>query len=145
MVDTNILVYAHREELPHHEISLRCITQLAESNAPWGITVFTIGEFLRVVTHPRVFDPPSSLKQATSALQNMLLSPSIRILIPGEHFVQCLFECVNEGDTRGNLVFDAQIAAVCYEYGIREIVTFDRDFARFKKLHAISAGEYLID
>lgn len=89
-VDTNVLVYAHREELPHHEMSLRCITQLAENNPPWGITVFSIGEFLHIVTHPRVFDPPSSLKQSTTAIQNILLSPSVRILIPGESYVQYL-------------------------------------------------------
>lgn len=142
MVDTNILVYAHRVELPHHEMSQRCITQLAENHQPWGITIFTLGEFLRIVTHPRVFDPPSTLHQAITVLQNLLLSPSVRVLTPRENYTQCLFECVKEGDTRGNLVFDAQIAAACYEYGIREMITYDRDFARFKKLRAISAEEF---
>ena len=56
-VDTNVMVYAHREQLPQHERALEWLTYLAEGRVPWAIPVFCIGEFVRVTTHPRVFDP----------------------------------------------------------------------------------------
>jgi predicted nucleic acid-binding protein len=58
-VDTNILVYAHREESPFHAAALRCVTELAESDAPWAIPWPCLHEFLAVVTHPRVYAPPT--------------------------------------------------------------------------------------
>jgi predicted nucleic acid-binding protein len=60
-VDTNVLVYAHREELRQHRSARSKLIALAESDTPWSIPVFCIGEFVRVVTHPKVFDPPYPL------------------------------------------------------------------------------------
>lgn len=63
-VGTNILVYAHREELPQHRNARTRLAELAEGNAPWAIPVFCLGEFLGVVTHPRLFDPPHTIAEA---------------------------------------------------------------------------------
>lgn len=63
-VDSNILVYAHRKSLSRHGWALDWIKHLAEGNVPWGLPVFCLGEFARIVTHPRVLDPPSTLDQA---------------------------------------------------------------------------------
>ena len=38
----------------------------------------------------------------------------------------------HRGRARGNLVFDAQIVALCREHGISTILTNDRDFRRFE-------------
>ena len=64
-IDTNILVYAHREELPLHRKARARLVGLAEGFEPWALPVFCLGEFLRVVTHPKVFDPPSTLRQVS--------------------------------------------------------------------------------
>ena len=77
-VDTNVMVYAHREQLPKHERALEWLIYLTEGRVPWAIPVFCLGEFVRVVTHSRIFDPPSTLEQAVSALENLLLSPTIK-------------------------------------------------------------------
>ena len=71
-VDTNILVYAHREELPQHARARARLVELAEGAARWAIPVFCLGEFLRVVTHPRLFDPPFAVSEACQALGAML-------------------------------------------------------------------------
>ena len=63
-VDTNVLVYAHREELPQHQQARARLVELAEGPALWGIPVFCLGEFLRVVTHPCLFDPPFEIGEA---------------------------------------------------------------------------------
>jgi len=61
-------------------------------------------------------------------------SPSVRVLVPGARYPQIFAACLRAGDARGNLAFDAQIAAVCLEQGARELLTLDRDFARFPEL-----------
>lgn len=63
-VDTNVLIYAHREEMPYHSQALAWLRHLAEGQEPWVTPVFCLGEFIRVVTHPRVFDPPTPLVAA---------------------------------------------------------------------------------
>lgn len=90
-----------------------------------------------MVTHPRVFDPPSTMEEALEALAAFLASPSVRLLLPGDRFAALLVECLREGDARGNIAFDAQIAALCREQGIDRLLTEDRDFARFGKLRAV--------
>ncbi|MGH8575557.1 MAG: PIN domain-containing protein [Gammaproteobacteria bacterium] len=82
-VDTNILIYAHREELAEHVSALAWLTRLAEDPLLWGLPVFCLGEFVRVVTHPRIFDPPTRLESALEALFGLLASPSLRVLNPG--------------------------------------------------------------
>lgn len=137
-VDTNVLVHAHRAESEHHEKALTRLSGLAEGEIPWGLPVFCLGEFVRLVTHTRVFVPPSTLEQALSALDGFLGSPSVRVLMPGPRFLRIFVDCVREGDARGNLAFDAMIAAVCLEHGARELVTLDRDFARFSQLSIVA-------
>jgi len=131
-VDTNVLVYAHRPELAKHGIARRVLTDLAEDPAPWAVPVFCLGEFLRVLTHPRILDPPLAAGEACEALGRVLQSPSVRVLIPGEAYTDLLLRAVNEAEATGNVVFDAQIVALCRESGVTALVTEDRDFARFR-------------
>lgn len=130
-VDTNILIYGHREELPKHAAARRRLTELAEGAALWGIPVFCLGEFLRVVTHPRLFDPPHSARESCEALGRILASPSVSILMPGPGYPELLLQAITGADAVGNLVFDAQIVAVCRESGVSALLTEDRDFDRF--------------
>ena len=81
--DTNFLVHAHREESPKHGAAYAPVVALAEVPSRWGIPVFCIGEFVRVVTHPRLFDPPYSADEACEALIRLLASPSVTMLCPG--------------------------------------------------------------
>ena len=131
-VDTNILVHAHREESPKHAAAHERVAGLAESHARWGIPVFCIGEFVRVVTHPRLFDSPHSAEEACEALARLLASPSLTVLRPGIDFPLLFAEAVREANAIGNLVFDAQIVALCRETGVSRLLTEDRDFDRFK-------------
>ena len=66
-VDTNVLVAAHLEDLPKHRLALERLSELASGDTPWAVPVFCFGEFARVVTHPRLFDPPSTLDEAIAA------------------------------------------------------------------------------
>jgi toxin-antitoxin system PIN domain toxin len=129
-VDTNILVYAHREEAPEHRRALAALTELAEGEAAWALPVFVIGEFLRVVTHPRM-PRPTPAADAVTAIDRLLASPSVRVLSPGRGYWQILKETAEEARVHGNLFIDAQIVAVCLEGGATTVLTEDRDFRRF--------------
>ena len=133
-VDTNVLVYAHRTETELHHAAAARLADLAEGAAPWALPIFCITEFLRVVTHRRVFNPPSTISQAVDFIEALVASPVCGVVRPGPEFLRLLAESAQRADARGNLMFDAQIAALCRENGIDTIVTNDRDFERFEAL-----------
>jgi uncharacterized protein len=129
-----VLVYAHRDDQPRHAVALAALTRLAESSEPWAIPVFCLTEFLRVVTHPKIFRKPHTAQEGVRAIENLLASPSVQLLNPGHRFPEFLAETTLEVGAVGNLVFDVQIVALCREHGVREILTEDRDFDRFRRL-----------
>jgi hypothetical protein len=131
-VDTNVLVYAHRAGFKLHRRAHDRLAELVEGDVPWGLPVFCIGEFCRVVTHPRILSPPTEPHVALDALDAILGSPSVRLLSPGPAYPSLFRRVTEEAGARGNLVFDAQIAAVCLEHGATRLLTADRDFHRFR-------------
>lgn len=133
-VDTNVLVYAHRSELPLHRVARSRVIALAESPARWALPVFCLGEFIRVITHRKLFSPPHSVGEACEAVARMIASPSVTVLCPGPGYPRLLAEAIREGNAAGNLVFDAQIVALCREHGVSRLLTEDRDFDRFQDL-----------
>ena len=137
-VDTNVLIYAHRSESQQHKIALAKITAIAEADSPWGLPVFCLAEFVRIVTHLRVFEPPTPLADALGFLEQLLQSPSARLLLPTIGYAAAFNEVCKSAGVRGNLAFDAQIAAVCREHGIDELLTADRDFARFRNIRVMT-------
>ena len=139
-VDTNILVYAHREEMPAHRAATRRLRELVEGDVPWSVPVFCIGEFVRLVTHVRVFRPPSTLDQALGFIEHILGSPTARLLAPGPEFPERFARVCRAAGASGNLAFDAQIAATCLEQGVREILSEDRDFSRFDGVDIVRLG-----
>lgn len=137
-VDTNVLIHAHRAEMPKHAQALQRLADFAQGNTVWGIPVFCMGEFLRVVTHPRLFRPPSSLEEALQALEGLLKASNVRVLSPGPRYPQLLAESIRSGQATGNLVFDAQIAALCCEHAVEGLLTLDRDFSLFPEVRTLN-------
>ena len=133
-VDTNVLIYAHRKDSEFHKSAGEVLTLLAEGSSPWAVPVFCLGEYLRVITHPRVFNNPHTPREAAKGLSHLLASPSVQVLNPGAEFPTLLQKTIDTHRLRGNLVFDAQIVAVCVEHGVGKIVSEDKDFLRFSEL-----------
>ena len=133
-VDTNILIYAHRGETEFHATAVSRLTALAEGAERWALPIFCVTEFMRVVTHRRVFNPPSTIAQAAAFIEGLAAAPSCELVQPGPEFLPLLLSAARERDAHGNLIFDTQIAALCREHGIDTILTNDRDFGRFGSL-----------
>ena len=133
-VDTNLLVYAHREDSPWHDVAYARIAELAEGQALWAIPWPCIHEFLAIVTHPRIYSPPTPLKNAVSQVDAWLESPSLLLLSETEDYWQKLRSLLQTGRVTGPQVHDARVAALCKHHSVKELWTADRDFGRFPGL-----------
>ena len=134
-VDTNILVYAHREDSPWHEAAYRAVAELAEGSGAWAIPWAALHEFIAIVTHPRIFAPPTPLTRALDQATAWIDSPTLHLLSEAPGYFASLRSLLKTAKITGPQVHDARIAAVCLQHGVRELWTADRDFSRFPALH----------
>lgn len=137
-LDTNILVYAHREDSAWHARAFDVVAGLAEGPAPWAIPWPCVHEFLAVVTHPRIYRPATPLAVACSQVDAWLESPSLVLLAENEAYWRVVREAVLEGHVTGPQVHDARVAALCLAHGVRELWTQDRDFGRFPAVKTVN-------
>ncbi len=130
-VDTNILVYAHREDSPWHERAWTLLAGLAQGDGPWAIPWPSVHEFLAVVTHPRIYRPPTPLSLALDQVDAWFEAPGLLMLGESPGFWTILRGMLEEGRVVGGQVHDARIAALCRHHGVKELWSADRDFSRF--------------
>ena len=133
-VDTNLLVYAHREDSPWHDAAYARLMELAEARAPWAMPWPCLHEFLAIVTHPKIYAPPTTLAAAIDQVDAWLESPSLTLLAESEGYWRELKSMMRDGRIAGPHVHDARVAALCRLHGVRELWTADRDFSRFRGL-----------
>jgi uncharacterized protein len=133
-LDTNILVYAHREDSNWHLPATRVVRQLAEASSAWAIPWPCIYEFLAVVSHPRIYDPPTPFEKALRQVDAWLESPSLLLLAEDSGYWPTLRTLLEKSRVAGAQVHDARVAALCLRSGIRELWSADRDFSRFAPL-----------
>lgn len=133
-VDTNVLVYAEITSSAHHLRARELLVELVQSSTGWAIPWPCIYEFLRVITHPRVYHPPVPTEVALQDLKSILGSPSLMLLAETPMHAAVLDKVVRQSGVSGNLIHDAHIVSLCLEHGITELLTGDRDFTRFSGL-----------
>jgi uncharacterized protein len=133
-VDTNVLVYAHREDSEWHEAASACVAKLARGRDSWAIPWPCLHEFLAIVTHPKIYAPPTPLATALDQVDAWLESPTLVLLTESADHWQSLRPLLLAGRVAGPKVHDARIAALCLQHEVSELLTADRDFGRFKAL-----------
>lgn len=134
-VDTNILVYAHRSDSEWNDAAYRAVASLAEGAATWALPWPCVHEFFSIVTHPRVFNPASTIDQALTQIDSWLASPSVALLAEEpEAYWPLLRDLLRTSKTAGPRVHDARVASLCMLHGVRELWTADRDFSRYSAL-----------
>ncbi len=137
-LDTNILIYAHRRDLPFHARAAERITELAEGAGAWAIPWPCVHELLAIVTNPRIYDPPTATKVALQYADLLLQSPSVVLLAETELHWKTLSSLMAAGRIAGGRVHDARIAAICIQHGVKELWSADRDFSRFPGLWVVN-------
>ena len=137
-VDTNILVYAHREDSPWYEAASARMVELAEGRAPWAIAWPCLSEFFAVVTHPRIYQPPTPTKRALAQIDAWLESPTLVLLSEAPDHWPVLRELVEEAKLTGPRVHDARVVALCLQHGVSRLWSADRDFGRFPGLETVN-------
>ncbi len=133
-VDTNILVYAHREDSPFHVKALVTMQELADGTSRWAIPWPCVHEFIAVVTHPRIYAPPSPLATALAAMRVWIESPMCETIGEGPEYFPLLERLAKSAQLSGPMIHDARIAAICQHNGISVLLSCDRDFSRFPEL-----------
>jgi toxin-antitoxin system PIN domain toxin len=133
LVDVNVLVHAFRGDAPRHGKARTWLEELVYSEGSFGLADLVLSGFLRVVTHPRVFDPPTPLAEAMDFVQALRGQPNCIHVSPGRRHWGIFTRLCHEAEARGNLIPDAYLAALAIESG-SEWVTTDRDFSRFPGL-----------
>lgn len=133
VLDVNVLVTAIREAANGHEETRTWLNDAVNGDEAVGVSDAALAGALRILTHPRVFDPPSSPGVAIDRLTSITNHPNVSVLPTTSGQWRRTCELALAADARGNLVADAAHAAHAIEHGAT-FVTRDRDFARFDGL-----------
>ncbi|MCY4187810.1 MAG: PIN domain-containing protein [Bryobacterales bacterium] len=138
VVDTNVLVYAANKDSSFHHPCRRWLREVCKDPSPTFLTWSVCYEFLRVATHPRVFESPWTQSEAHRYLAELLASPGFDLLIATPRHTTGLAQTIAETPAlRGNLMHDLHTAVLMREHGISKICTRDSDFRHFPFLTII--------
>jgi hypothetical protein len=133
LLDVNVLVYAFREETPGHRRYREWLLRRSAAQEAFGLSDLVLSGTVRVLTHPRILDPPTPLDRALQFVEALRSQPNAVLLQPGPRHWEIFARLCQASGAKGNLVADAYHAALAIEHGC-EWITTDRDFARFPGL-----------
>jgi hypothetical protein len=130
LCDANVLLYAVNSDAPDHATARswldRALNDPETVAFPWSVLI----AFLRLSTHPAVFAQPLDATAAIDQVREWLRQPSAIPVAPGARHLETLEGLLKESGVAANLVNDAHLAALAIELDA-DLVSFDRDFARF--------------
>jgi len=133
LADVNVLVYAHRADADRHTDFRGWLESVINGDQAYGVSELILSGFVRVVTHPRVFNPPSDLAIALAFTELLRRQPNAVAIAPGTRHWDIFTGLCVAAAAKGNLVPDAYLAAMAIESG-SEWITTDRDYSRFPAL-----------
>ena len=133
LVDVNILVYAYVAEIPENNRYAEWLEELLGANDKFGMSELVLSSFLRIVTNPRIYNPPSTLGEAMAFIEPITANPNCVRISPGERHWDIFVNLCKAVNARGNQIPDAYLAAIAIESDC-EWITNDRSFARFPGL-----------
>jgi hypothetical protein len=133
LVDANLLLYAADERSPRNGAAVEWITQQLNGPRRVGLPWQSLAAFLRVSTHPRVLANPLAPADAWRQVEEWLAAPAAWVPGPGEAHAELLGGLIVRYELSGNLIPDAQLAALALEHGVA-VCSTDTDFARFREV-----------
>ena len=130
IVDANVLLYAVNADSAHHDRARRWLLKSLTGNEAIGFPWVSLLAFVRVSTNPRIFASPLSISAAFDLVDSWLGQPPSTVPAPTARHAALLCGLLEQTGAAGNLATDAHLAALAIEHSA-DVVTFDRDFARF--------------
>lgn len=137
--DVNVLLAAHRAGHAHHAIAQNFLKKAYEERSLLALCDVTLSALIRLATHPRIFDRPSTFDEAFGFVEELRGFPGAMHVSPGPDHWKLFENLCRSCNAIGGLVTDAWLAALAMEHGCR-VATFDRDFDRFKGLRKVRVG-----
>jgi uncharacterized protein len=134
LIDASLLLYAVNKRTPQHQRAAAWLTEQLNGPQRVGLPWQSLTAFLRISTYPRAFERPLAPATAWERVTDWLSAPVAWVPHPGPEYARILGELVTTYEIRGNLVPDAQLAALAIEHGV-PVCSNDTDFARFRELH----------
>ncbi len=135
--DINVLVNAFREDAAHHDLCRAWLEAAVSRREPVGVSELVLSGALRILTHPRIFYPPTSSAAAAAFVDAVLAQPTVTPLRPGSGHWRIFRGLVASHHLTGNRTSDAYHAALAMEHGC-EWVTLDHDFSAFPGLRLLN-------
>jgi uncharacterized protein len=133
LLDVNVLLAAHRDDHPDFETARTWLDRTLAERTPFAILDIVAGAFLRIATNRRIFAIPTPVDEAFAYLKALRAQPAHAMLSPGPPHLALLQQLCADGEATGDLIADAQLAAIALEHAC-ELISFDRDFTRFSEL-----------
>ncbi len=133
LVDANLLLFSADSDSPFHPAAAAWLTAALNGPRRVGLPWQSLGAFLRISTHPRASERPLTPQQAWTQVADWLSAGTAWIPQPTDRHSEVLGGLVTSYQLRGNLVPDAQLAALAIEHGLT-LYSADTDFARFRQL-----------
>jgi len=135
--DANLLIYAVNRDAPHHRQARLWLEQTLSGHETVGLAWIVVLAFIRITTHPRVFDKPLAVEQALDYVEGWLSQPCVRPVTPGENHWLIMSRLLRASGSAGNLTSDAHLAAIAIEQG-GTVHSADHDFKRFNGLESVN-------
>lgn len=133
LLDVNVLLYSHREDVPRHAEYRAWLETLWQASSSYGYSEFVLSSCLRILTHGRVFATPTPMAVALAFVNQIREHPLAVRITPGDRHWMIFCDLCGGTGMKGNLVADAYLAALAIESDC-EWITTDEDFARFPHL-----------
>ena len=133
-VDSNLLIYSHREDSEFHTAAKPLVDSLRHQPAPWAVPWPCVHEFIGIVTHPGIYKPASTLGEALGFVEALFASRQLHLLAESAGYFERLRDIAVAARLKGPRIHDARIAALCLHHGVSELWSADRDFSAFPQL-----------
>lgn len=133
-LDSNILVYASDDESPFQPKALALLENLAAGPDLLYLFWPALFGYLRITTHPAIFQSPLSPAAATANVDKLVRRPHVRNPGEDEGFWELYQLVASETVVRGNLASDAHLVTLMRQHGVETIWTHDKDFKKFSNI-----------
>jgi uncharacterized protein len=132
--DANVLLYASDETSAFHEQARAFLARVANGDDLAYLFWPTVMAYLRIATHPSIFEKPLRRAEATANIEQLLALRQVQTAGEDDRFWGSYIRVADDADARGNLVADAHLVALMIANGVRTIWTHDRNFRRFSAI-----------